>query len=789
MTKFIKWEKSKYFILLLMALFISILNFPEIELDYTIGIDPPLKWLFNHLFSERPTIGREIIFPHGPLAFFMYPLADNFILSALITIFLQTVFVFHLFSLLGKEKWQYWILTAVSSWLIFSLSNFNQLILSNISVAFLLFLSNKKPAPKYFGLVLTAFAFYIKAYVAIIAGTLTFSLLALNFFWNKNYKQTFIDVTVLLGSMLLLWMLIYKQLGGFINYCIGMIHLAGDNSAAAAYYPNNNWWLITPFLIIIGSIAFLQKTRKGNFFGFLFSLSFFATWKYGMAREDYYHARTFLYFIVVSMILFLIYNHKKRIINTPIILGALVLFTANMRNVENPQPLVINYSGIENFIRFVSSFQQIRESSDKQNTINIASNRLPETVRNQIGNASVDIYPWDYTIIAANQLNWKPRPVIQSYAAYTSWLDKKNAVHFRNDNAPEYFIFRLNSITSDLNGGKLVSIDNRYLLNDEPQTLIELIRNYSRIYYDENFLVYQKRVQPLEINSGLTKTQFIGWNEWIAVPSDTNQLTRLKLHIDRSFSGKAKSFLYKDELYYMYIKTANGCILKYRIVPQNAEDGLWISPFYTSAGNCSPPEIITEVLITCSDKNMVKGKFHFEWEHFDIDTKTISNFFGKDSINIAEIYINENLHLESDNPNWDGFDLQKVMIDPFKQQKFYPIKATEFSPSFKLNIDSLLKMPIRITVDCWLKTVQNDHSTLVIESKNITGEKNWQGIDINRQIIDQEELNHVFGYLDLNAPIKNITIYIWNNGKEPVYIYSMNIKLIKTKTQECDPVF
>lgn len=781
MTNFIKWEKNRYITLLLMALLVAIFSFPEMELDYNVGIDPPLKWLYNHLFSERLTIGRDIIFPHGPLAFFMYPLADNFVLSAIVTIILQTVFVFQLFSLFGKEKWQYWMLTAVFSWLIFSLSNFNQLILSNISVAFLLFLNDKKQVPKYWGLLLTAFAFYIKAYVAILAGTLTFSLLAINFFWNKNYKQTFIDLAVLLGSMLLLWVFIYKQLGGFVNYCIGMIHLAGDNSAAAAYYPHNNWWLITPFLIITGSISFLQKTREAKFFGFLFSLSLFAAWKYGMAREDYYHVRTYLYFIVVSMILFLICNHKKRTINTPVILVALALFAANMKNVENPQPLTINYSGIGNFIRFVSSFQQTKEISEKQNKLNIAGNCLPETVRNQIGRASTDIYPWDYTIIAANQLNWVPRPVIQSYAAYTSWLDKKNALHFSSNNAPEYFIFGLNNRTSDLNGGKLVSIDNRYLLNDEPQTMIELIRNYSPIYSDENFLVYRKRVQPLEVNSLVTKTQSAGWNDWISVPTYPNQLIRLKLHIDRSFLGKVKSFLYKDELYYMYLKTRNGSILKYRIVPQNAADGIWISPFYTSAGNYSPSETITEVLITCPDKNMVNGLFHYEWEHFDIETKTINQFFGKDSTNISEIYANENIHLESDNPNWNGFDRRKVMTDSSNNQKFYLLNPTDFSPSFKLNIDSLQKAPMRITVDCWLKTNQNGHSNLVIETENVKGEKNWQGTEINRQIFDQDEPNHVFSYLDLNSPIKKVTICIWNNGKNPVSIYSMNIKLIKNR--------
>lgn len=779
MSKLINWEKSKYLILLLLAILVAIFSFPEIDLGYDIGIDPPLKWLFNNLFTERYAKGKEIIFPHGPLAFFMYPLVDSFILTTTVTILLQIIFVFQLFCLIGKEKWQHMLLSCAIAWLIFSISNFNQLVLSNISAAYLLSLNRQKQTPKYLGFLLTAFAFYIKAYVAILAGTLTFSFFVINYCLNINYKKIFIDAFVLLGAMLLFWILIFKQLGGFINYCIGMIHLAGDNSAAAAFHPQNNWWFIIPFLAVTWSIPFIQKDKNGKILGLLFSLSFFAAWKYGMAREDYYHVRTYLFFVIVSMILFLIYSPQKRTINIPVILVALVLFAANMKNVENPQPLTINYSGVENFIRLASSFQQIKEVSEKQNEENIACNRLPDAVRNQIGNATVDIYPWDYTIIAANQLNWTPRPVIQSYAAYTSWLDRQNAIHFGTGDAPNYFIFGLNTVTSDLNGGKLVSIDNRYLLNDEPLTLIELIRNYSRIYYDEKFLVYQKRIQPIEVNSLSTKTQSSKWNEWITVPDFNNQLARIKLHVKRSFSGNVKSFFYKDELYYMYFKTTDGSILKYRIVPRNAEDGIWISPFYTSAGNHSPIETISEVLMTCSNKNMVKSQFQYEWEHFNTDTKKISEFFGKDSTNIPESYVNENIQLESNNQNWLGFDPQKVMTDQSNLQKFYFVKPADFSPSFELNSDSLQKIPKRITVDCWLKADKHTHSTLVIQTENMIGEIKWQGIEINQQIIDQEELNHVFSYMDLNSPFKKITIYVWNNGKKSVFIYSMNIKLMR----------
>lgn len=772
------YRKNKYIGLLLMALIVTIFSFPEVGLDFDIGIDPPLKWLYNYLFSNNLALGKDIIFPHGPLAFFMYPLADNFILSVIVTILLQVVFVLQLFHLFVEEKWQNWLLTALLAWIIFSLSNFNQLILSNISVAYLLFLRNGKQLPKYWGLALTAFAFYVKAYVAIIAGTLTFSLLAINFFRNKQYKQTLVDTAILLGTMLLIWVLLYGKLSGFINYCIGMVHLAGDNSAAAAFHPNNNWWLVIPFLLIVGIISFLQKTKDGNTFGLLFVLAFFATWKYGMAREDYYHVRTFLFFSVVSMILFLVYNRKNLIVNIIVISTGVALFAANMKNVENTQPLSFNYYGIENFIRFVSSYQSMKETSNVQNLKNVSGNRLPEEIRKQIGNASADIYPWDYTIVAANQLNWKPRPVIQSYAAYTSWLDKKNADHFKS-NAPEYFIFRVNNTTTDLNGFKLESIDNRYLLNDEPQTIIELIRNYERIYSDENFLVYQKRSQILPIRSIQTKLFSGKWNDWISVPSQANKLTRIKLNLNRSFSGKVMSFLYKDELYYMNFKTSDGNILKYRIAPGNAVDGIWVSPFYTNAGNYSPPKTITEVLVTCSDKKKVKSTFSYQWEYFDADEKTLNTFFGKDTIINTETYINEGFNLDGTNPKWNNFDIRKVVIEPTGQQKFYRIEPESFSPSLQLNIDSLLKLPARITVDCWLKTDKNAHSNVVIETENASGEKTWNGLEINRQIVDQEEINHVFSYLDLNLPVRKVTVYIWNNGKKPVSLYSMTVKITK----------
>jgi hypothetical protein len=113
-----------------MALLVAVFSFPEMGLDYGPGVDRSLKWLFNYLFSEGYPQGSNFIIPHGPLSFLMYPTADNFLLAAAVTMILQVAFVFEFYVLTNKDKWLNVLIAIMVSWFIFSLSNFNQLILS-----------------------------------------------------------------------------------------------------------------------------------------------------------------------------------------------------------------------------------------------------------------------------------------------------------------------------------------------------------------------------------------------------------------------------------------------------------------------------------------------------------------------------------------------------------------------------------------------------------------------------------------------------------------------------------
>ena len=59
---------------------------------------------------------------------------------------------------------------------------------------------------------------------------------------------------------------------------------------------------------------------------------------------------------------------------------------------------------------------------------------------------SVDIYPWGQSFLLARDMDYRPRPVIQSYLAYTQKLEELNAAHLRGKNAPDWIFFSFGTI-------------------------------------------------------------------------------------------------------------------------------------------------------------------------------------------------------------------------------------------------------------------------------------------------------------------------------------------------------
>ncbi len=775
----------------LLGLLVAIVTFPAPDWSYGPGIDPPLAWVFNSLFLNGSGSDPVIIFPHGPLAFFTYPTAENAWLVMIVTIFLKIMLILSIKQFITAGKtWTKWLAASAVTYLVSVSGGFSHLLLANIMAGYAAGFHqgfSKWTARYFLVLLLTAIAFYVKAYTAIIAGILFISSGIYHLIKTKKVLPFLTDSFILLIIILLFWLFLFRSFHGFITYVNGMVHLAQDNSSAAAYYPYNNWLVLSSFILLIIIIIIVNRNKESLFFSSLMGLSLFAAWKHGMAREDIYHVMGFFVFVMMSLALFILFSGKRLIINILIATAALFLLSLNSKNAMNYSPRKYEWFSAGNFFSFISDHKTLKDDAQTATSRAIAINILPDYLLEFINDYTTDVYPWDYSIIPANNLNWQHRPVIHPYASYTPWLDRQNAGHFSSAMAPDYIVWEKDKITSDVNGGKFNSIDGRYLLNDEPQTLLELINRYDFVAEEGKFILLGKRETSLQPVIHTISTVQGHFREWFPVPDTRGDILRVKLNFKKTFLQRLKSFLYKDEQFWIYLKLTNGEIHKYRIVPANANVGIWIKPYLF---NYDKEFEVDEIMFVASNPGILTENLSLEWEMIDFDddgNRAVSFFNIDDDREDSLIFVTLNGFEEDKIAGWSSVKEELKCKDEFSGEISVQVNAESFSPGFAMNLDSIPFGDLRFATDARLSAPGYKFKNKILPVISVETEKGtilWQSIPADLQLIDEKGWNHIYNQALYyhSTPGCTLKIYFWNQSDIPLLLDDFRVMVFLPAT-------
>ena len=785
------------------ALFLLVVTFPKIIPEFTLAIDPQIHWVFNYLWLNDFSQTQYIIFPHGPLTFLNFPLAmkNNLFWGLLIQAMLRLVFIFSFLHLAAPKGLKKWIVTIL---LLFFILQFMELdfILIGI-VANGIFLNHFTQKNYWYVLAITAFAlgFYIKISIGITALTILLSYLAyqslISLFGEQAFSQPLIlhkkdekihgltkSQTIISNLLMFLaipislaigWFLMYQNFDGFGKYLFGIKELVGGNSDSASLYPDNNWWLIGFSFLAFIAIPIIDFWKKGFkksqstwMVYILLGLSVFAVWKHSMAREDPWHIVKLFAWLMVFFSYFFILQKKTKW--SSIVLSTLCLFFFHA-NIKSTLNMFINPLDTKDYKNFTEAFFHQKYFFQKNKTKslqNIESCKLTDTDLALIGNQTVDCYPWNYAFIQANNLNWQPRPIIQSYAAYTPWLNEQNANHFSSKKAPQFLIWETDILKRDIWEGELTSIDQHYLLNDEPSTILNLILNYEVVSKSENYILFQKRKNTIAKKSEIKKTNSYSWNEWIDIPDSENEILRANFQYEKTFLKWLKAKTYKDEPIFIEYQFSNNEIRKYRFTSLNAEQGLWINPFIDKPSNDLIHAKTNKIRFSTANDFLVKNKFQIEWESFHSPTHIFRQFgglFGK-HISFSEFTLLEKKNL---------IPAEKILT------------SKEYSPSYEipfseLNFDSTSSISIAASVEAKMSYHASGLLVIVVEQdgKVIL----WDG----KRIEDFMTIYHKWEMAFSKKKIPNtasqnavIKVYVWNTGDERFSIKDLSVKCIEHK--------
>jgi hypothetical protein len=116
----------------------------------------------------------------------------------------------------------------------------------------------------------------------------------------------------------------------------------------------------------------------------------------------------------------------------------------------------------------------------------------------RIGSESVDVYPSDISHVIANGLNWQPRFVVQSCAAYNPALDQRCADNYRVENVPRYILYSHQAIST------------MHPCIVDVQTRMEIYRWYDVVDQADDILA-QPRTLPFTVRSRLSRWPWLVW--------------------------------------------------------------------------------------------------------------------------------------------------------------------------------------------------------------------------------------------------------------------------------------
>lgn len=181
-------------------------------------------------------------------------------------------------------------------------------------------------------------------------------------------------------------------------------------------------------------------------------------------------------------------------------------------------------------------------------------------------NGGVDIYFYEQALVLVSDNEWNPRPVFQSYSAYTPGMAKLNEEHLRSKESPNWVLIDLQNID-----GRLPSLD-------DGMSWLALLDNYRVSSFDGQFLTLRKN-QSLEAKSNLDviyeQEQRIGVT--VALP-EANGPLYAEVKLRPTLLGRLLITLFKPPQLNMALTLRNGKTETYRVISNMMETGFVVSP-------------------------------------------------------------------------------------------------------------------------------------------------------------------------------------------------------------------
>ncbi|HXE95457.1 MAG TPA: hypothetical protein VN642_03570 [Dongiaceae bacterium] len=400
---------------------------------------------------------------------------------------------------------------------------------------------------------------------------------------NRNVKASSTIVAGFGAVFLALWVADGQQLRNLSPWLRGSLEIAGGYTDAMTIFPKTRVLVICVVagVLFLASLWLIIRSARLSLSGVgilvITTIYLFLSWKHGFVRADG-HVMGYIFFLPLAFSILLTEAFRKsmgstqRVCLATFFMAAVILcnWAADLQEPGTMLTKLVDWPRymIGNSRLILNSVTGNRENCFAALRGNRQQKRVPDLpiARTVAGTAPIDVLNYSQWAALANNLNYRPRPVIQGYSAYTPYLQELNLSFFRSGNRPRYLLF------------KMETIDGRFPALDDAPLLPYILNNYTPVATDSEFLVLQALPGiPRDIGVTLVHEQTVAFGETLDMSAYSNKFLIMQAEVRPSIFGRAVRFLFQSPVLTLNA-TMNGRTASYRFIPAMAERGFVVAP-------------------------------------------------------------------------------------------------------------------------------------------------------------------------------------------------------------------
>lgn len=563
------------------------------------------SWMIGLVFAVRDHLqwGTQIIWTYGPLGYIENPIFITFrqwAIAVIVGVGLQISLIIALAVILSIWRAPVWTWLVVAGVLVIPGTVVGAPDLTGLLLGVcLLVIALAQTGSRSRSCAWAAVAGVVLALIALIKGTSLVcgvAIIALFVIVSVARRRAAPAATASLAfvsGFILLWVLAGQNPQNIPAYVHGMLELTGGFSAAMDSGASSTYAGLGATLVLstgIGVVTFWKlRVRPGFYLLLLLFPVVVLAFKEGFVRSDMFHEPQFFAVVALAAALLLamagaplMARGKVQTLTAAAI--AVGLSASFMLGAGTPMPLLTVSATVNQYQQAWTLLTKpaAREALVDSTSATIrAAYDLPPGIYRALSKGTVDTIPVDIALVYGYGLAWDPSPILQSYSAYTPYLDDADAAHFAATTGPDYVVFADEEI------------DDRYPIADEPAAFRTLLQHYYPTGSGTSTLLVLSRVPKGASgrSHGATLHDNVASAAGIAcgplgaalpVPQVPGQYTFASLSVPYSVRGTVVNALYRPaDLYIQFaVKgSTTGPTPMYKLVPATAADGLFVSGY------------------------------------------------------------------------------------------------------------------------------------------------------------------------------------------------------------------